>query len=56
MQLTVGNATNTIWSFKPPGNFSLNLDGYTCTEAFKTDPTQLPDPSNPGSLRKTQVQ
>lgn len=51
----MGNATNTIWSFKPPGNFSINLDGYTCTEAFRTDATKLSDPSNPGSLRKTQV-
>jgi len=41
------DATNTIWSFKPPGNFSINLDGYTCTEAFQTDATQAGRPRQP---------
>eukprot|EP00270_Netrium_digitus_P013917 TRINITY_DN4677_c0_g1_i1.p1 TRINITY_DN4677_c0_g1~~TRINITY_DN4677_c0_g1_i1.p1 ORF type:complete len:458 (-),score=82.74 TRINITY_DN4677_c0_g1_i1:304-1677(-) len=40
-QITVGNATNTIWTALPPQNFSLGIDGYTCTPPLRVNSTLL---------------
>lgn len=52
-QVSVGNATNTIWNFKPPSNFSLGVDGYKCTEPIKVNATKY---SATNTRRETQAQ
>ncbi|GJP45653.1 hypothetical protein CLOM_g5015 [Closterium sp. NIES-68] len=52
-QINVGNATSTVWNFVPPGNFSLGVDGYKCTDPFQVNSTIYTDPK---TRRETQAQ
>ncbi|CAI5950578.1 unnamed protein product [Closterium sp. NIES-64] len=51
--INVGNATSTVWNFVPPGNFSLGVDGYKCTDPFQVNSTIYTDPT---TRRETQAQ
>ncbi|CAI7782568.1 unnamed protein product [Closterium sp. NIES-53] len=53
LAINVGNATSTVWNFVPPGNFSLGVDGYKCTDPFQVNSTIYTDPT---TRRETQAQ